>query len=98
MSSLKRICCSRRGRADAGEALWSAIRDGAARLELVSEVDVDAAWQIGRAFPDQGFSLVDRTSFAVMERLGIAKAASFDHHFAVYRYGRNRQKAFEILS
>jgi predicted nucleic acid-binding protein len=86
-----------RGRPDAAETFWSAIRGGAARLEIVSEADMEAAWQIGRVFPDQGFSLVDRTSFAVMERLGITRAASFDYHFSVYRYGRNRQKAFDIL-
>jgi predicted nucleic acid-binding protein len=48
-------------------------------------------------FSDQDFSLVDRTSFAVMERLGLVRAASFDDHFAIYRYGRNRDRAFEIL-
>jgi predicted nucleic acid-binding protein len=40
---------------------------------------------------------VDRTSFAVMERLGIIRAASFDADFAVYRYGRKRDRAFEVL-
>jgi hypothetical protein len=52
---------------------------------------------IGAAFRDRTFSLVDRTSFAVMERLGIAQAASFDNDFAVYRYGRNRGRAFGIV-
>ena len=55
------------------------------------------AWEIGERFPDQNFSIVDRTSFAVMERLKIATAASFDAHFAVYRYGHARDKAFRIL-
>jgi hypothetical protein len=32
-----------------------------------------------------------------MERLGIDRTASFDSDFAVYRYGRNRHRAFEIL-
>jgi hypothetical protein len=32
-----------------------------------------------------------------MERLGITCAASFDDDFAVYRYGRGRTKAFEVL-
>jgi predicted nucleic acid-binding protein len=40
---------------------------------------------------------VDRTSFAVVERLGITQVASFDNDFAVYRYGRNRDRAFEII-
>jgi predicted nucleic acid-binding protein len=58
---------------------------------------MDAAWTIGEVFADQEFSIVDRTSFAVMERLGITRAASFDKDSAVYRYGRNRDRAFEIL-
>jgi predicted nucleic acid-binding protein len=63
----------------------------------VLAADLDAAWAVGEAFPDQDFSIVDRTSFAVMERLGLVRAASFDDHFAIYRFGRNRDRAFEIL-
>ena len=81
----------------AAEHFWLGIRRGAAQLEKVLAADLEAAWAIGEAFPDQDFSIVDRTSFAVMERLGLARAASFDDHFAVYRYGRNRDRAFEIL-
>jgi predicted nucleic acid-binding protein len=58
---------------------------------------MEAAWATGEAFDDQSFSIVDRTSFAVMERMGITKVASFDDDFAVYRFGRNRDRAFEIL-
>jgi len=32
-----------------------------------------------------------------MERLGVTQAASFDNDFAVYRYGRHRDRAFEIV-
>jgi hypothetical protein len=32
-----------------------------------------------------------------MERLGIFQVASFDQHFAIYRYGRNRDRAFEVM-
>jgi predicted nucleic acid-binding protein len=81
----------------AAEQSWLGVRDGAAQLETVLAADLEAAWAIGEAFPDQDFSVVDRTSFAVMERLGLTRAASFDDHFAVYRYGRNRDRAFEIL-
>ena len=79
------------------EMFWHHIRQGAAAVEKVGMADLDAAWAIGEAFPDQDFSIVDRTSFAVMERLSITRAATFDDHFAVYRYGRKRDKAFEIL-
>lgn len=81
----------------AAERFWAGMRGGAARVELVREVDLEAAWRIGESFPDQDFSIVDRTSFAVMERLGIARAASFDDDFAVYRYGPDRSRAFHIL-
>ena len=39
-----------------------------------------------RQYSDKGFSLLDATSFAVMERLGIDTALSFDKHFAQYRW------------
>jgi predicted nucleic acid-binding protein len=79
------------------ERFWDSIRRGPVRIEPATTVDLEAAWAIGEAFPDQNFSIVDRTSFAVMERLGITKAASFDDDFAVYRFGRNRDRAFEVL-
>jgi predicted nucleic acid-binding protein len=81
----------------AADGFWRRIRQGPVRVEHVTATDLEAAWAIGEAFPDQSFSLVDRTSFAVMERLGLTRAASFDDDFAVYRYGRNRDRAFEVL-
>jgi predicted nucleic acid-binding protein len=79
------------------ETFWDHIRRGGVRIETVTSADLEAAWSIGVSFSDQDFSLVDRTSFAVMERLGITKAASFDEDFAIFRYGRARDKAFEIV-
>ena len=86
----------RLGRA-AAERFWAAIRGGAAALEPVGAADLEAAWSIGQAFPAQDFSIIDRTSFAVMERLGVLRAATFDADFAVYRFGPRRERAFEIL-
>jgi uncharacterized protein len=51
----------------------------------------------GFAEADTKSKPVDRTSFAVMERLGLTRAASFDGDFATYPYGRRRDRAFEIL-
>lgn len=79
------------------DGYWASLRNGLASLEPVISTDLEVAWQIGEAFPDQGFSIVDRTSFAVMQRLGITRVATFDDDFAVYRYGRNRDRAFEVL-
>jgi predicted nucleic acid-binding protein len=81
----------------AAERFWESARSGSVRVETPNALDLETAWAIGEAFPDQEFSIVDRTSFAMMERLGITRAASFDAHFAIYRYGRERNKAFEIV-
>jgi predicted nucleic acid-binding protein len=86
---------SRGGRAVA-ERFWAGIRGGLAAVEPVLPSDLEKAWQIGEAFADQDLSIVDRTSFAVMERLGITAVASFDDDFAIYRYGPRRDRAFEV--
>ena len=80
----------------AGERFWDSIRRGGVTITPVTAADLETAWAIGEAFPDQTFSIVDRTSFVVMERLGITRVASFDDDFAIYRYGRNRDRAFEV--
>ena len=82
---------------DAAEFFWKGIRSGAARVEPATPNDLDTAWAIDELYHHQDFSIVDRTSFAVMERLGITRVASFDHHFAVYRYGPKRDRAFQIV-
>ncbi|QAU39710.1 type II toxin-antitoxin system VapC family toxin [Bradyrhizobium guangdongense] len=79
------------------ETFWDRVRGSAVRIEPVISADLETAWAIGTSFPDHDFSLVDRTSFAVMERLGITRAASFDDDFSIYRYGRARDRAFEIV-
>lgn len=79
------------------DSFWERIRRGPAKVEFITPADLEAAWAIGEIFADQAFSIVDKTSFAVMERLGLRRAASFDHDFAIYRYGRGRDRAFEIL-
>jgi len=77
--------------------LWEGLRNGAATIEPVGIADLESAWQIGLAYRDQDFSLVDRTSFAVMRRLGLERAASFDDDFAVFRFGPKRRHAFVIV-
>lgn len=42
-------------------------------------------------------AVVNRTSFAVMRRLGIERAAALDDHFAVFRFGLRRRYAFTVL-
>lgn len=84
--------------ARAAEVFWDGLRSGIATIEQTTSADLEAAWAIGERFPDQNFSLVDRTSFALMERLGISRVISFDKDFSVFRYGRGRRNAFEVLS
>jgi predicted nucleic acid-binding protein len=78
------------------ERFWEGVR-GNVRVELITAADLENAWSIGETFADQRFSIVDRTSFAVIERLGMIQVASFDDDFAVYRYGRNRDRAFDVV-
>ncbi len=81
----------------AAERFWEALRSGAARVEPVGPADLEAASQIGASYRDQDFSIVDRTSFAVMRRLGVERVASLDNDFAVFRFGPNRRQAFTIV-
>lgn len=81
----------------AAERFWDGIRSGAARVEPVGLADLERAWSIGREFVDQGFSITDRTSFAVMQRLGVLRVASYDDDFAIYRFGTRRERAFEVI-
>jgi predicted nucleic acid-binding protein len=81
----------------AAERFWEGLRSGVAAVETVGPADLEAAWAIGVSYRDQDFSIVDRTSFAVMLRLGIDRAASFDDDFAIYRFGPNRRRAFTVV-
>jgi len=81
----------------AAERFWGGLRAGAAEVESVTPADMAVAWAVGESFPDQDFSIVDRTSFAVMQRLGLRRVAAFDDDFSVFRFGRARRQAFEVL-
>ena len=59
-----------------------------AEIERVSEEDENKAWQIILRYRDKDFSYVDATSFAIMERLRISDAFSFDEHFEQYSFNR----------
>jgi len=82
---------------EAAEMFWRGLRSGVASIESVGVADLEVAWRIGQVFSDQDFSLVDRSSFAVMRRLGILRVASFDEHFAIYRFGQGLRQAFDII-
>lgn len=76
---------------------WETLRETRIPILTAESSDLEAAWRIVQAFPDQSFSLVDCVTFAIMERFGVTEAFSFDSHFLIYRYGPNRQRAFQRL-
>jgi uncharacterized protein len=72
----------RRGEFRRAEEVAQPILDGVvAHLEWVTPADVHAAWLMFRRFRDKGWSFTDCTSRAVMERLSINTAFTFDEHF-----------------
>ena len=61
------------------------LEDSSWAVEWVEPEDEKRAMEILHRFKDKDFSLTDATSFAVIERLEIKEAVSFDRHFS--RYG-----------
>ncbi|MGZ4105631.1 MAG: type II toxin-antitoxin system VapC family toxin [Actinomycetota bacterium] len=80
------------------ERFASGLRRSPVRIQTVEPVDLERAFALGESWRDQRFDLVDRTSFALMERFGCSRVATFDIDFAVYRYGPDRRLAFEIVT
>jgi len=65
----------------------------ATTIVRVSARDEARGQQIIFQYGDKDFSLTDATSFAVMERLRIGAAFSYDRHFAQYGFGVLRSSA-----
>ena len=62
------------------------VEQGNVVVVRVREADWRQAWLILRRNDDKEFSFTDALSFAVMERLGIREAFSFDRHFLQYGF------------
>lgn len=76
---------------------WETLRETRIPILTIDQVDLEAAWRIAQAFPDQTFSFVDCTTFVLMERLGINEAFTFDVHFLTYRFGPKKQRSFHCF-
>lgn len=79
------------------ERFWTGLGPSGVEVETVRATDLERARAIGEAFLDQDLSIVDRTSFAVLQRLRLDRVAAFDHHFAIYRYGPARDRALTVV-
>jgi len=60
------------------------LRKGAVSVLRITNSDERQAEQILRQYADKRFSYTDATSFAVMERVGIEAAFTFDRNFTEY--------------
>jgi predicted nucleic acid-binding protein len=71
-----------RGRNDRALAVGRDLLEGVlSAVHKVEAADIAAGWDVFSRFSDKGWSFTDCVSYAVMQRLGITTAASFDHHF-----------------
>lgn len=61
-----------------GESL---LNESIAQVEWVSQGDVREAWNVFSNYRDKGWSFTDCVSHAIIRRLGVRTAFSFDQHF-----------------
>ena len=78
---------SRRSHADAVAFRKQVYRDGRVHIYRISEEDEHEAWRLFQRHADQEFSFVDCTSFALMRRLSVLTALSFDADFSWMGFG-----------
>jgi len=76
---------------------WDGLTSGAAEVVDLDLLIRNKARKIIEDCSDQDFSLVDATSFALMEQGGIERAFSFDSHFRIYRFGEEDEDYFEVV-
>lgn len=74
----------------AAQIFWKTIRDGIISLKYITPMDLEQAWIIYNKYADQDFSLVDCSSFAIIERLRLLHAFTFDSHFYIFRTNNNQ--------
>lgn len=95
LAELWNLVTARTNHAIANRAV-AAISSGVARIESTTAADFEAAQTMLADYPDQAFSLTDRSSWALMERLAITQALAFDADFRIHRYGPHKTQAFTV--
>lgn len=90
------LICSRLGR-NAAMRFWDGVSIDVFTVVGVTAEDVRRARNLAQEWSDQAFSLVDCTSFALIERLDLRRALAFDRHFRIVRFGSRRHRALEIV-
>jgi predicted nucleic acid-binding protein len=90
------LICSRLGR-NAAMKFWDALTMDVFTVVGVTAQDFRRAREIAREWSDQSFSIIDCTSFAIIERLGIDRALAFDAHFRVIRLGPRHNRALQVI-
>jgi predicted nucleic acid-binding protein len=71
-----------RGYASLAERFGGRMFDGAdANLVFLSEADVRKTWFVFKRYADKEWSFTDCSSKVIMERSGITRVFTFDHHF-----------------
>lgn len=76
---------------------WDALSIDVFTVVGVTAQDFRRGREIARVWSDQAFSIVDCTSFALIERLDIRRVFAFDRHFRVVRLGCRCRRALEIV-
>ena len=84
-------------RAQGGDGVWDGFDGGVITVVGVTAGDFRRGREIAQEWPDQAFSIVDCTSFALVERLDIRRAFAFDKHFGIMRFGWRRHRALELV-
>ena len=67
------------------------------RREPLQPESYARAWDLGREWPDQNFSLTDRQAFVAIERSRHLRAWSYDNDFVVIRLGPRHSKSLDIV-
>jgi len=81
----------------AARKFWQKIRSGIVELYFINPLDLERSWEIFNKYRDQDFSLVDCTSFALMERSNISQVFTCDPHFLIFRTKTNQTFICQLI-